>query len=84
MAEIVEKKTIDRLTSESVTILTQNFIDLDGVLTQVGQNHRVSYENSDTGRKELEESQPAEVITAVMAIWGDSPTVETPVIDEQN
>ena len=80
--EIKEKKTVDMLTSESVSILTQKFIDVDGVQTQVGQNHRCAYINSESGRKSIAESEPEEIVTAVMAIWGGTPTVtetvETP------
>lgn len=70
-----EKKTVDMLTNESVSILTQKFIDLDGVETQVGQNHRRAYTNSETGRKELQENEPIDVVRSVLSIWGNKPTV---------
>ena len=81
---IIEKKTVDMLTTDSVSILTQKFIEVDGVETQVGQNHRKAYANSSIGRKELQEEQPENVTSAVFAIWGDITTIEEPVIDEQN
>ena len=80
--EIKEKKTVDMLTNESVSILTQKFIDLDGVQTQVGQNHRCAYVNTEFGRKAITESEPEDVVSSVMAIWGDKPTIEEPTTEE--
>lgn len=75
MTDITTKKTIDMLTSDSVSILTQKFIDVEGVQTQVGQNHRRAYVNSEDGRKQITENEPDYIVTAVMALWGDTPTV---------
>lgn len=74
MTGIITKKTVDMLTSDSVSILTQKYIDIDGVQTQVGQNHRCAYTNSESGRKQIEK-EPDYIVTAVMALWGDAPTV---------
>lgn len=82
--EIKEKKTVDMLTTDSVSILTQKFIDVDGVETQVGQNHRCAYVNSETGRNALQSTEPEEVVTAVFAIWGDTPIVSEPKEVEEN
>ena len=78
--EIKERKTVDMLTSESVSILTQKFIDVDGVETQVGQNHRCAYVNSEVGRKYLKENEPIEVVNSVLALWGDTPTFGTKTV----
>lgn len=80
---IEERKTVDRLTMESVSILTTKHINVDGVDTQVGENHRCAYVNSETGRKDLQEKEPEAVINAVFAIWGDAPTVEEPEVPEE-
>ena len=82
--EIQEKKTVDMLTSESVSVLTQKFINVDGVQTQVGQNHRCAYVNSESGRKSIVESEPEEIVTSVMPIWGDTPTISEPEEVEEN
>lgn len=74
--DIKEKKTVDMLTIYSVSILTQKFVDIDGKEMQVGENHRRAYVNSETGRNELQGSEPEEVVNAVMAIWGDAPTIK--------
>ena len=78
--EIIKKVTVDMLTDTSVSILTQQFIDIDGELTQVGKNHRKAYVNTEVGRKAITESEPEDVISSVMAIWGDKPTIEEPTI----
>lgn len=74
--EIKTEKTVDMLTKDSVSILTQNFIEFEGKKQQVGDNHRCAYANSVTGRAELEENEPEYVVNAVMAVWGDEPAVD--------
>lgn len=73
--DIQENKTVDMLTKDSVSILTQKYIDLDGAKTQVGDNHRCSYTNSEHGRQNLLQSEPEDVVNAVFAIWGEEPTI---------
>ena len=73
--EIKEKKTVDMLKKDSVSILTQKFIYVDGVETQVGENHRCAYSNSATGRKDLQKQEPQDVVKSVFAIWGNVPTI---------
>lgn len=74
--EVLTRVTIDMLTSESVSILSQKYVTIDGVDTQVGDNHRKAYANSKAGREELRGEQTADVVNAVFAIWGNEPTVE--------
>lgn len=73
--EIKEKITLDMLTQNSVSVLRQNFIELNGVETQVGENVRNAYENDETGREILKNTLPEEYYNAVIAVWGDTPTV---------
>ena len=73
--EIKEKKTVDMLKKDSVSILTQKFINVDGVETQVGENHRCAYVNSKTGRNTLQKQEPHDVVNSVFAIWGNVPTI---------
>lgn len=75
VGEIRDATAIDMLTVNSVSILTQKFMEIAGVKPQVGENHRCAYVNSVSGRKLLEEKEPAHVIAAVMSIWGDTPSV---------
>lgn len=92
------KKTATHLTSESVSILTQEFQTItvteiqfvDGVETevdverevQIGSNHRRAYTNTEVGRVSLVENEPEDIVAEVFTVWGDTPTVEEPVFDE--
>ena len=73
---IEERKTVDMLTKDSVSILTQKFSKIDEMDTQIGENHRTTYVNSPSGRKAITEEQPDEVVNSVFAIWGNEPTIE--------
>ncbi len=81
--DITETKTIDMLTKDSVNILTQKFIDVDGSLVQVGENHRHIYRNFSQDREDLTANEPEEVVNAVMAIWGDEPEIVITASDEE-
>lgn len=73
--DIIEKKIVDMLTQNSVSIATDKFIKIDGIEQQIGQRHRISYENSEKGREKIQKDQPEDVVASVFAIWGDTPTV---------
>lgn len=72
-----KKTTVDMLTTDSVSILTQQMIDVGGVTYTLG-NHRRAYVNSAQGREAIAAEQPGDVVAAVMAIWGDTATVTEP------
>lgn len=82
--EINEEKTVDMLTINSVSILTQKFIEIDGVKTQVGENYRCAYINSKIGRQYLREQESQNVVDSVFAIWGDTPTVIVEEVVDEN
>jgi len=69
------KKIVDMLTEESVSIITQKYMQYEGETVQVGEKHRKGYSNSAAGRTELAKTEPKEVVEAVMAIWGNPRTV---------
>ena len=60
--EIKEEKTVDMLTNQSVSILTQKFIEINGVRSQIGDGHRCAYVNSETGRSDLQGTEPEEIL----------------------
>lgn len=70
--EITEKITLDMLTKDSVSVLRQKFIDIDGVQTQVGDNIRNAYINDENGRATLAEILPDDYYNAVIAVWGNT------------
>lgn len=81
--EIETRKTVDMLTRDSVSILTQKFVTIDEQAQQVGEYHRKAYVNSAESRTDITENEPNDVVVAVMAMWGDTPTIsETEPITE--
>lgn len=75
--ETVTKKTVTNLSTESVSILTQQFTtDENGNEVQVGGNHRRAYSNSEGDRARLVADEPKEIVSEVLAVWGDEPTVK--------
>ena len=69
--EITEKITLDMLTRDSVSVLRQKFISLNGENVQVGENVRNAYMNCEEDRKILREQLSEEYYNAVIAVWRD-------------
>ena len=76
MYNITDIKTVDMLTKDIVSILTQKYINIDGVQTQIGVNNRCAYSNSENGRDQIAKNEPQDIVNSVFSIWGDTPTVE--------
>lgn len=76
--EIKEKITLDMLTSESVSVLRQQYITIDGTDIKVGDNVRNAFINTQTEREQLKEILPEEFYNAVIAVWGDAATIAEP------
>ena len=74
--DVVERKSLDMLNLNSVSVVTQNFAILNGVETQIGNNHRIAYRNSPKGRALLQASEPEEYVNSIFSIWGNTPTLE--------
>jgi hypothetical protein len=49
---------------------------------QVGGNIRNAYMNDESGREQLKTVLSDEYYNAVMAVWGDNPTVDEPTESE--
>lgn len=69
--EITEKITLDMLTRDSVSVLRQKFISLNGENVQVGENVRNAYMNCEEDRKILREQLSEEYYNAVIAVWSN-------------
>lgn len=80
--ELKEKITLDMLTKDSVSVLRQQFINYGGVDMQVGENIRNAYSNNEDDRALLKNILSEEYYNAVMAVWGDNPTVDEPIESE--
>lgn len=69
--ELKEKVTLDMLTQESVSVLKQQFITVNGVEMQVGSNERNSFSNTKEDREVLKNVLSDEYYTAVIVVWGE-------------
>lgn len=69
------KITLDMLTENSVSVVKQGYAVIDGTQYAVGSAHRCAYANSTGGRERIQADLPADYAQAVLAVWGDTPTV---------
>ena len=67
--ELKEKITLDMLTKDSVSVLRQKFIEINGTEMQVGENVRNAYMNCENDREILKAELSEEYYNAVMAVW---------------
>lgn len=76
--ETYERITLDMLSDKSVSVLKRTFANINGIETQIGDNWRRSFINSENGRIELKEflGEDTPQYIAVMQIWGDEPITE--------
>ena len=74
--EIKTKITLDNLTENSVSVLTQQFVEINGESVQVGENHRAAFMNTTYGRIELAIKLPEPYLSSVLAVWGENPIFE--------
>jgi hypothetical protein len=65
---------VDKLTADSVSILTKMYADINGTKTFI-KNHRRAYLNSIIDRDCISKELSEPYLSAVMAVWGDTPTV---------
>lgn len=63
------KMTVDMLTADSVSILKQEMAQINGVWTQIGENSRCAYLNTEQGRQQLIEQVEEPYRSAVLAVW---------------
>ena len=78
--EIKNKISLDALNENSVTVKTQQYIEVDGKALHVGELHAKAYMNSEKGREELAEEVPEPYLSAVLAVWGDESKVKEEII----
>lgn len=67
--------SLDELNQDSVSVATRKYIEEGEVKYFVGEIHRKAYVNSVDGREDIKNELPEPYLSAVMAIWGDTPTV---------
>lgn len=67
--------SLDELNQNSVSVVTRKYIEEDGTKYFVGDIHRRAYVNSEGGRQEISKELAEPYLSAVMAVWGDIPTI---------
>lgn len=80
--EIKEEKIIETLVKDGVIILTKKYVEIDGVRNKVGEDVRESYGNWESDRQRLIDNESNDIVSSVFAIWGDTPTIEEPSVNE--
>jgi hypothetical protein len=70
------------LNTNSVSVVTQKFVEAEGIKYQIG-DHRTGYENSVRGRERLKNEVSEPYLSAILAVWGDSPTVVIPATENK-
>jgi hypothetical protein len=76
--DITKAFKLDSLTTNGVSVLTTTFTQVNGKLVQT-EKLRKAYLNSEKGRNELtKELEEPYYLAAVLAVWGDAPTVALP------
>lgn len=72
---ITEQIALDELDIYKVSVETKKFAQVEGILYQIGQPHRRAYSNSEHDRITIAQELAEPYLSAVMAVWGDEPTV---------
>jgi len=73
---MITKITLDMLTENSISVMTQKYMEVDGQDYAVGEPHRCAYLNSARGREEISAALEEPYLSAVMVVWGAEPAVE--------
>lgn len=73
--EIITEYYIDKLNIKSVSIAKQDFLVREESEQKLGELHRKAYFNSESGRAELSDEIPEPYVSAVLAVWGNTPTI---------
>lgn len=75
--KIYEDYTLEQLTVDSVNVLTVSSAKVNGKMYEL-ERSRICYANSPHGRQQIVEALPDQYSEAVLAVWGDAPTLSDP------
>lgn len=73
--KIKEEIKLELLSQDSVSVIFIKYIEYEGQKLQVGEAIRTSYVNSIQGREELNEQVKEPYRAAILAVWGNKPTI---------
>lgn len=67
----------------NASIMTQDYVVVEGV-EYYGDSIEVSeYHNSAEDRERLAKEQPEQIVTGILAVWGDTPLVVEPELEKE-
>lgn len=69
--EIRKEISISQFTEKNVSIVTKEYITIDGVEQQLGKTKRICYNNCPYDRQRMQSSLPEEYVNKILAVWGD-------------
>ena len=69
--EIRKEISISQFTEKNVSIVTKEYITIDGVEQQLGKTKRICYNNCRYDRQGMQSSLPEEYVNKILEIWGD-------------
>ena len=72
---MIEKITLDMLTQDSVSVKRQHYTTSDEQESAIGDPWRRAYVNSVQGRAQVQAEVQEPYLSAIMAIWGNTPTI---------
>ena len=75
--KIQKDYSLEQLTAESVNVVEISIATINKKPHEIGRSP-MAYVNSPTGRKQLTDKLPEEYVKAVLALWGENPTVSDP------
>lgn len=75
--KIKEEYTLEQLTTDSVNVVVVPKAKVNGKEYELGRS-RICYANSPHGRQKIAENLPEQYAQAVLAVWGNAPTVADP------
>lgn len=70
-----EKITLDALNQDSVSLKKQQYITVGDKEYPIDEPWRRAYINSTNGRTQVQAEVAEPYLSAIMAVWGDNPTV---------
>lgn len=77
-SDVREDMSLGFLDEKSVIFLKTRYITIDNTEYMLGVPSEVLFENSEKGRQSIAQEASEPLVSVVMVVWGDSPTVESP------
>ena len=80
--KITKKYILEQLTADSVNVVTVSYAKVNSKNCEIGRE-RMSYPNSTIGRELISKALPKEYLSAVLVVWGETPTMDNPKNKEE-